>query len=224
MPQNICRVCSHKLKSIYKFIEQVQESSKVLINTTSKQIDCLQESAIDLPQDEECESGNIVYEENVKLESDSEEYQDFSINDLNIDECRVDLESLNKELYTENNVKKNEVEMQENIKNIFDLSFKSNETTTNILDNNENSINANKTIKDENIFKCTKCDYTAESIESLNDHSCLKLGTEEKKLKCKFCAKRYVLKRDLLWHVKKTHNELIKSLKEEAESKKKRKR
>lgn len=218
MPQNVCRICSHKLKSFYKFIQQVQESSKMLMNTINKQFDCLQETTIDLPQKE----ANLVYEgkvHNIKFESDDEEFHDFSKDNLNIDECSVDLQSFDKELHIENNViNKNEVEIHENIVNILNPNVN---TTNVVLDNNITSSNIESAIKYETILKCIICDFIAKTIATLNYHYRSKHGSDEEKLKCKFCTKRYVQKRDLLWHVKRNHNELIKSLKKEREGNKK---
>ncbi|XP_065371108.1 zinc finger protein 91-like [Calliphora vicina] len=71
----------------------------------------------------------------------------------------------------------------------------------------------------DKIFKCRSCDYTARNYTALNYHNRSKHGSENDKFKCKFCSYMCLKKFDLLTHVKKSHIELIKTLKAEAGNK-----
>ncbi|XP_065354402.1 zinc finger protein ZFP2-like [Calliphora vicina] len=69
------------------------------------------------------------------------------------------------------------------------------------------------------IYKCLSCDYTAKSLPTLSYHTRAKHGSEKDKHACKFCSQKFLQKFDLLMHLKKSHNELIKTLKAEVENK-----
>lgn len=78
MPQYLCFLCCNQLKNIYVFIRQAQNCNLKLINVITKQIDCLREQAIDLPQMQEKASTSIKNEnaDNIAVLEDRDS-QDF---------------------------------------------------------------------------------------------------------------------------------------------------
>lgn len=82
MPQYLCFLCCRQLKNIYVFIRQAQNCNLKLINVITKQIDCLREQAIDLPQMQEQTSISIKKENinNIAVLEDRD-YQDFIATD-----------------------------------------------------------------------------------------------------------------------------------------------
>ncbi|KAM7360654.1 uncharacterized protein ACRADG_006698 [Cochliomyia hominivorax] len=68
------------------------------------------------------------------------------------------------------------------------------------------------------IINCNSCDYTARTYAALNFHKRSKHGSEDDKFKCTFCSYTSLKKFSLLLHVKKSHKELIKTLKADLES------
>lgn len=50
MPQNLCFLCCHQLRNTYVFLHKVQDCNLKLIKVIAKQLDCLREQVIDLPE------------------------------------------------------------------------------------------------------------------------------------------------------------------------------
>uniref|UniRef100_A0A1I8PW97 Protein krueppel n=1 Tax=Stomoxys calcitrans TaxID=35570 RepID=A0A1I8PW97_STOCA len=66
-------------------------------------------------------------------------------------------------------------------------------------------------------FQCNLCDYTVGTYTALYFHKRSKHGTEEDRIKCKFCSYKNIKKFDMFLHIKKQHLSEIKALKQNME-------
>lgn len=100
MPQYLCFLCCLQLKNTYAFIRQAQNCNLKLINVITKQIDCLREQAIDLPQMQEQTSifikkeniDNIVVLQDQDFVTTEEENSKASIITERVEQAKHDVE------------------------------------------------------------------------------------------------------------------------------------
>lgn len=85
MPKYLCFLCCRELRNTYAFIRQAQYCNIKLVNVISKQLDCLQEKTIDLPQNELEVSIDIKMEKDI----DDSDAMDIKSRDALTDEFSI---------------------------------------------------------------------------------------------------------------------------------------
>ncbi|XP_075146332.1 uncharacterized protein LOC142220842 [Haematobia irritans] len=226
MPQYLCSICCEKVRDMYLFVEQIKNSNAKL----SRQNLCNEADILGFPQELEInikdelpgeenehlnESYEMIYEElpvsaellgdNEIISENEEPAANYSFDVLELDEQEQKSETigLRKRIYacgscaqSFNSVKSlNEHQAQLHVK----------ERT--------------KTQGSENMpFTCDVCGHSVGTSAALHFHKRSKHGTDEDRVKCKFCSYENIKKFDMLLHIKKMHPLEIKMMRKRSEN------
>ncbi|XP_065371168.1 zinc finger protein 585A-like [Calliphora vicina] len=225
MPKYLCFLCCRELRNTYAFIRQAQYCNIKLVNVISKQLDCLQEKTIDLPQNE------LEVSIDIKMEKDTDDSNamdiksrdaltdEFSINRTSVQSKSEVLEELtdNEEQFqNEDNEDIDEIDNEQNDSN--DLPPECSTTidhtiASHLNDNAEEEPSESKIdtacpicgkimTRRDNLLKHMRTQHDIEAPSSYLD----KRKPETKEVfACKICPGKYTNKYTYLYHIKNKH-------------------
>ncbi|KAM7364203.1 uncharacterized protein ACRADG_000792 [Cochliomyia hominivorax] len=204
MPQFLCFLCCRELRNTYNFIRQAQYCNTKLIDVISKQLDCLQERIIDLPQQSSQELENDTDME-IKLERRNDEGEINKLNEVEHNKEKLNESFDRNELASDGENNREELNENDLKTDLIGEPFNTSMTKEESPSSDVKCPLYNKNLRfEENILKHLHSRHDIESPNKLLNPSC-KLETKDT-FECKLCPSKYTNKYSLLYHLKNKHD------------------